>query len=174
MEVKFKNGDSIAIPEGCKAVVKDNVVIFEPIEQKFKRGDFLSSKHNEFSVIFKKYKRISFDSFFNNGLLDNEGWDPAAFRLATPEEKAELIQYMRENGKDWDAEKCEVVDYRWRAEKGGAYYVVSASMGAVSMFESFSETDTYRFDFGNYFKTEELAMQATKMINELLLTLKHS
>lgn len=29
MEVKLKAGDSLNIPEGCKAVIKDDVVVFE-------------------------------------------------------------------------------------------------------------------------------------------------
>lgn len=174
MEVKFKNGDSIVIPEGCKAVIKDNVVIFEPIEQKFKKGDFLSSKHNKLSVIFKKYNsRTSFDSFFTNGLLDNEGWITESFRLATPEEKAKLIEYMHEGGKDWDAEKCEVVDYRWRAENGGVYWI--ADDFEVDTFEEeYNYVDNKYYNSGNYFKTKELAEIARQKRNELYLTLKHS
>ena len=29
MELTLKAGDSLNIPEGCKAVIKDNVVVFE-------------------------------------------------------------------------------------------------------------------------------------------------
>ena len=29
MEVKLQSGDTIAIPEGCKAIVKDGSVVFE-------------------------------------------------------------------------------------------------------------------------------------------------
>ena len=50
MEVKFNAGDMCAIPDGCKATIKDGVVIFEKEEskeQEFKRGDVIVSKNNE-------------------------------------------------------------------------------------------------------------------------------
>lgn len=174
MELKFKTGDSIAIPEGCKAVVKDNVVIFEAIKQEFKRGDFLASKNSNKKVIFKEYQgEESFVSFFSNTELNNYGWYPPFFRLATPEEKAELIEFMRENGKDWDEAKCEVVDYRWRAEKGENYSIV-ASGGIDILKEVGDSADDDLYSYGNYFKTKELAEIALQKRNELFLTLKHS
>ena len=36
MEVKFTAGDSVEIPKGCKATIKDNVVIFK---KEFTGGD---------------------------------------------------------------------------------------------------------------------------------------
>ena len=42
MEVKLKAGDSLNIPEGCKEVIKDNVVVFE---KEFEEGDVLHSIH---------------------------------------------------------------------------------------------------------------------------------
>lgn len=41
MKVDFQCGDTITIPKGCKAVVKDGSVVFEK-EQKFKDGDILT------------------------------------------------------------------------------------------------------------------------------------
>ena len=34
MEVKLKAGDMCAIPDGCKATIKDGVIIFEKEESK--------------------------------------------------------------------------------------------------------------------------------------------
>lgn len=43
MEVKLKAGDSLQIPEGCKAIVKDGSVVFEKENvQEFKDGDILA------------------------------------------------------------------------------------------------------------------------------------
>ena len=41
MDVKINDGDTIQIPEGCKAVIKDNVVVFEKEKENFKDGDIL-------------------------------------------------------------------------------------------------------------------------------------
>ena len=38
MSIKIKSGDSINIPEGCKAVIEDGKVIFQP---EFKDADYV-------------------------------------------------------------------------------------------------------------------------------------
>lgn len=39
MKVELQSGDTIAIPEGCKAVVKDGIVTIEKEVQEFKDGE---------------------------------------------------------------------------------------------------------------------------------------
>ncbi len=39
MEIKLQCGDTIAIPDGCKATIKDRSVVFE---KEFKDGDYAS------------------------------------------------------------------------------------------------------------------------------------
>ena len=41
MELKLQCGDTIAIPEGCNAVIKYGCVVFEK-DQEFKDGDILA------------------------------------------------------------------------------------------------------------------------------------
>lgn len=41
MSTKVKSGDSINIPEGCKAVIEDGKVIFQP---EFKDADYVPQK----------------------------------------------------------------------------------------------------------------------------------
>ena len=52
MDIKYNIGDTITIPEGCKATIKDNQIIIERSEFKF--GDILISKNNR-TVIFSNY-----------------------------------------------------------------------------------------------------------------------
>lgn len=47
MEVKFKEGDSVNIPENCVAKIVDNVVVFEPKKVEFKKGDFKNGEGNK-------------------------------------------------------------------------------------------------------------------------------
>lgn len=181
MEVKFKNGDSVAIPEGCKAVVKDNVVVFEEIKQKFKKGDicFWSGDNPQFAIILGVCKSFPEDSYsaFLIDIMRSKGisLNKKHLRIATEAEKQLLIEKLHENGKDWDAEKMEIVDYRWRAKLNEHYYTID-----FDDFEIFTATednhnvDNQRHEFRNYFKTRKLAEQAAEKVKELLLTLKHS
>lgn len=62
MEVKLKVGDSLNIPEGCKAVIKNNVVVFEKEEkeevQEFKDGDVLTSLFDNKGSLYIQRRRI--------------------------------------------------------------------------------------------------------------------
>ena len=51
MEVKFNAGDMCAIPDGCRATIKDGVIIFE---KEFKNGDVLHSIHDGLMLIYKE------------------------------------------------------------------------------------------------------------------------
>lgn len=181
MEVTLKAGDSLQIPEGCKAVIKDNVVVFEEEKEEnkeeFKRGDVIVSKMNEILLV----DRHSFDdcflrSFVNikedgsfckssyslwNGLHD--------WRLATDEEKQLLFDKMKEQGLRWNDEEKRVEKIRWGAKEGEYYYYVNVD-GFVSVTKHTNYiTDHYRYDFGNYFRTKEQAEEAARRIKEVLL-----
>lgn len=59
MKVELQCGDTITIPDGCKAIVKDGSVVFEKEEkeevQEFKDGDVLTSRFdNKIVFIFKE------------------------------------------------------------------------------------------------------------------------
>lgn len=124
MEVTLKAGDSLNIPEGCKAVIKDNVVVFEREEkegeQEFKDGDVLHSVYDHEVLIFKKNTDSEyFSSHYNYSGKDNNMWLIYAFRHATEEEEQLLFDKMKEKGLRWNAEEKRVEKIRWRAKKGG-------------------------------------------------------
>lgn len=122
MEVKLQSGDAIAIPEGCKAVVKDGIVT---IEKDFEDGDVLHSVYDDLMLIYKESRSSeSFNSHFNMIHNHNTGWNIRAFRHATEEEKRLLFDKMKERGLRWNAEEKRVEKMRWHPVIGGLYYFV--------------------------------------------------
>jgi hypothetical protein len=76
-------------------------------------------------------------------------------RPLTKSEKQIVIDKLHEQGKDWDAEKMEIIDYQWRAEKGGLYWYYDAGFEELDYStELFDNVDLKRYNCGNYFKTE--------------------
>ena len=68
MEVKMNIGDSINIPEDCKAVIKDNKVVFEELQGVFKDGDILIGTYTKCILIFREYispSKATFYSYYN-------------------------------------------------------------------------------------------------------------
>ena len=131
MKVELQCGDTITIPKGCKAIVKDRSVVFEREQEEnkkeFKRGDIIVSKMNEILLVttydFDSNLLTSFvDIDVHGNLFSNpyQKWNVSHdWRLATDEEKQLLFDKMKEQGLRWNAEEKKVEKIRWRAEIGG-------------------------------------------------------
>lgn len=171
MEVKLKAGDSLNIPEGCKAVIKDNVVVFEREQEEFENGDVLCSVYTNTIVIFKENEKDDsrcFYSHYNTDLSSNKGWNREAFRYATEEEKQKLFDKMKEQGLKWNDEKKRVEKIRWRAEEGRGYYSIDTDIEVWKYFEDNDTCDNKLYNASNYFHTKEQAEEVAKRIKEVL------
>lgn len=171
MEVKFNAGDMCTIPDGCKAIVKDGSVVIEKEGQEFENGDILCSKNNTLLLIFKEayeYNRGRFDSYYNSEHWDNKGWNSAAFRHATEEEKQLLFDKMKEQGLKWNAEEKRVEKVRWRASFDERYYYINHLLDCHSDIEDSHIFNKERWKMGNYFKNKEQAEEAAKRVKETL------
>ena len=171
MEVKLQSGDTIAIPEGCKAIVKDGSVVFE---KDFKDGDVLHSIYDDLMLIYKEsHSSESFNSHFNMIHTYNKGWNMHSFRHASEEEKQLLFDKMKEQGLKWNAEEKRVEKIRWRAKEGEEYSYVNSNMGVSSIRRP--KAGAYKCDYEgnsyhsyNYFRTQEQAEEAAKRVKETL------
>ena len=194
MEITLKAGDSLQIPEGCKAVINDNVVVFEEEKkeeaktQEFKDGDVLTSLFDN-KVVFIFREDESKQKYNENGyyvchiyVSDSAGYaievptkDSLSFcghkddvRHATEEEKQLLFDKMKEQRLQWNAEEKRVEKIRWRLKKHGDYYFVDANLTVKSVDDTYSTFDTELWDALNYFHTEEQTAEAAKRVREAL------
>lgn len=179
MKIEFKEGDTITIPKGCKAIVKDGSVIFEKI-QEFKDGDILACKDSTnitCPFIYKNtdeagfhlfYIGLNCDGFLENADSINSRWGDNTLRLATEEEKQLLFDKMKGQGLRWNAEEKRVEPIRWRAESGKEYYYVGDQGILMVDTEDGHIANANRYKFGNYFHTKEQLKEAAKRVNETL------
>lgn len=147
------------------------------IKQKveFKRGDFITTldgactliymgKDTRDAVLFQVFFtleagiRIKDKIDFGYGYCDN-------FRHAKEYEKQALLGAMHDQGKDWDAEKLEIVDWVWKPKKGDVVYFIDSEAAICSLNVT---SDNYYPSFVD-FRTKELAEAAL----ELLKNAKH-
>lgn len=181
MEVIYKYGDSITIPDGCKVSIKYGCVVFEK-EQSFKDGDILVSVEKNFrrnAFIYKNTADEGFHSYYIGldacGQLSScekptNRWGNDELSYATEEEKQLLFDKMKKRNLRWNAEKKQVENIRWRADIGEYYYFI-ATTGLICEAESKKEelyTDNYRYSFFNQFRTEKQAQEAAKRVKETL------
>lgn len=173
MKVELQAGDTIAIPDGCKATIKDGSVVIEEEVQEFENGDVLCSVYNGAIVIFKEKEKDGsryFYSHYNTDRSSNKGWNSAAFRHATEKEKQLLFKKMKEQGLKWNAEEKRVEKLRWRADVGVKYYYVSNLLACLPDIEESHIFDKDRWKVGNYFRTKEQAEEAARRVKETLKT----
>lgn len=179
MEVKLKAGDSLNIPEGCKATIKDGSVVIEKEEQKeqeFKRGDVIVSKVNEILLVdvhcFENRILRSFVHIQQDGIFINSSYslwnERHTWRHATEEEKQLLFDKMKEQGLKWNAEEKRVEKVRWRASFDERYYYINHLLDCHSDIEDSHIFNKERWKMGNYFKNKEQAEEAAKRVKETL------
>lgn len=173
MEVTLKAGDSLQIPEGCKAIIEDDLItIIEEKQEEFKEGDILHSINTNRMLIFKKYRENSkflFSDYFNNARGSNsDDWFTNKFRLATEEEKEQLFDAMKERGLQWNAEAKRVEKIRWRVKDGDKYHYISSTLEVSDT--TYYDCYAHRLHVENYncFRTQEYAEEATKRVKETL------
>ena len=173
MEITLKAGDSLNIPEGCKAIIEDDLItIIEEKLEEFKEGDILHSINTNRMLIFKKYRensKLLFSDYFNNARGSNsDDWFTNKFRLATEDEKQALFDKMKAQGLRWNAEEKKVEKIRWRADVGVKYYFVDSLLDVLYIKECWSSLCNKHYSARNYFRTEEQAEEAAKRVKETL------
>nr|DAX75877.1 MAG TPA: hypothetical protein [Caudoviricetes sp.] len=179
MKVDFQCGDTITIPKGCKAIVKDGSVVFEKV-QDFKDGDILVSVvngHRYNAFIYKSTDKRSFHSYYVGLDVCNQisvsdspsnRWSSSNLSYATEEEKQLLFNKMKEQGLQWNAEKKEVEKVRWRAKKGDRFYCFDTDFSVLDGLEEGSKLDDSSWRSYNYFRTAEQVKEAIKRMKQEL------
>lgn len=184
MKVELQAGDSITIPEGCKAVIKDGSVVFEK-EQKFKDGDILAIADyvdTTCPFIYKNTDGRRLHSYYVGVDIHNQlsicddayfRWGNGVLRYATEEEKHQLFDKMEEQGLKWNAEEKKVEKIRWRAKYGEEYWYVTSSCAVAGDFmrEENSLTGSGAIEDWsgyNHFQKKAQAKEAAKRVKETL------
>ena len=157
MKVELQCGDTITIPDGCKATVKDNQIIVEE-QQEFKDGDIVISKFHKRVLVFSNYRegnKQAFDNYFDGVNVSRSGWFTTSFCLATEEEKQAFFNALKINGLRWDAELKQMKKIRKRAEFGDDYLFID-SFGTIAEISEYNDPyDDTRYNLGNYYLLEE-------------------
>ena len=178
MELKLNSGDTITIPDGCRAVIKDKIITVEKEIQEFKDGDFCTVKTSYGNYIFI-YKSNKYDdivyyysislSGFRQHLYNSSCLVPKdGISLSTKEEKQMLLYALHADGKDWDAENKRIIEYKWKPKVGEYYYTLDSSFTPYSIPFMEDSLDRKLLKIGNCFKTKEESEAKAKEILEIL------
>ena len=178
MELRLNSGDVITIPDDCKAVIKDKIITVEKEVKEFKDGDFVSLNNlgAKILIIYNSKKEgynanchasVCIDRYKNYVSYNDccVGYDA---RIATEEEKQLLLDAIHADGKDWDADKKQIVDYKWKPKEDEAYYYIDSFLDVCSSYWGVDSTDNLAYSRGNCFKTEEEAQKYADKFSKIL------
>lgn len=165
----------IKIPKGCKATMYqdgDKIIVEYEEKKKFKNGDFLvgaeSGQGRHIIFIHGGENRSLHAILTMKGICTTTfyGVYHGSAREATESERQELLDALHKIGKDWDAEKLQIVDYEWKPKYGETYYIpnpISESLYCESMF-SIHPLDRRAVKYKIAFRTKEEAIAKTKQM----------
>ena len=166
MKVELQSGDTIAIPEGCKAVVKDGDVLVS-----------VTNRHRHNAFIYKSTDERGFHSYYvginicgdiSFSTSPNNRWGNSELSYATEEEKQLLFDKMKEQGLRWNAEEKRVEKIRWHPVIGGLYYFVCMDIHVSRATYQDRCFDRDKIAAGNCFCTNDQAEEAARRIKETL------
>lgn len=168
MKVELQAGDTITIPKGCKAVIKDSNIVFKKEVSGFKNGDIVISDIGTICIFKEDSIYGGFTSYYNTVHSDNKNWNKEAFHHATEEEKQLLFNKLKAQDLKWNAEEKRVEKIRWRARECGEYYRIGLKGEIFLESDRRSPKDEVFYDTLNYFRTEEYTIEAGKRVKETL------
>ena len=86
----------------------------------------------------------------------------------TEEEKQALLGALHADGKDWDADNKQIVDYKWKPKIGDNYYYIDLFLDVIDDIWSDDRMDALVYTSGNCFKTKEEAQKYADKFTEIL------
>ena len=122
----------------------------------------------------------NFGYYLRLGSISGELWfdrslktDYVIIRPATEEEKQLILDNLHKVVKDWDAEKKEIVDYKWKPNSEEKYWSVrfiafTNGFGPAKYDWENDYEDIAAFEKGLVFKTKEEADKKAQELNERL------
>lgn len=142
------------------------------LPEKWKDGDILYNENDDvFAVVRDIHGYISTHIAINNGEIEKDFTFPKEdFRLVTPSEVERFHELLHKNGKEWDAEKKQLVDWKWKPKQEEDYWAVIIDVTIITFNFTWlgSETDKERYGLGNCFRTKAEAGAAAERVKKAL------
>ena len=145
------------------------------LPEKWKDGDILVDKHDSQIMVLYEFVSEKEADLFNahirlhgNLIVLHSLEVRKRFRLATDEEIERFYEILHEQHKDWDAEKKQLVEWRWKPSLGDEFWIINCDGSVLSIDWDDSPDDKETFAFGNCFQTEEEAKAAAERVKKAL------
>ena len=174
----------VALPKDCNLEnittnIEDGnlIVVYEP-KKEFKFGDYVVYKKNKrvfcgiiISIIDDKYVLV-FDPFVSDNIVkEYNTYNKKYINYANQDQATAITLRMNEINCTVDYNKNDIVYKRWRAKYGYTFYYITYGGLIDSSIDYGRKSNDTLYNVGNYYQTEELALQALPFV---LAAYKHN
>ena len=128
-------------------------------EEILRRNEFIDKELNVESFRSPEFYTIQ-DKLFIRGSSKKEDED---IQFCTSEEKELIEEKVKAINEKYGISK------RWRAEEGNIYYFLNNIFNIMNSEENYTCLEDKRYENGNYFKTEEEALEYAKYMKKCSL-----
>lgn len=154
----------------------DKEITYEP-----KNGDYviITKNNQEYKVIISMITNIYFiegiqigeDSYnYTTNIFNILSLD--SIRLATPDEKRDMNAVLYCHNRVWNPNSFKIEHKRWRAKKSELYYYITDVGKIHKTTEGNYCWNNDHYQFGNYFRTEQQAIDKAQQLKNLFQSIK--
>ena len=121
-----------------------------------KRGEFYDEELNVKSLAGFCFDNVTKELFIKGNKKEYDD----CIEICTTEEKALIEEKVKAINEKYGIKK------RWRAGIKEEYYLMYSDYSVIKDEDCYTKIDTARYDFGNYFKTENEALEYAEYIKK--------
>lgn len=141
----------------------------------WKYGDVLIRKDgSSFDVFYRYVADFSFSPLLEvtenvcNEYKRNVMVYAGYYRLATPSEVERFHKLLHKHGKEWDAEKKQLMDWRWKPKMNETYWFITGCNTIIRSLWANTSLDNKYFEIGNCFQSREEVEAAAERVRKAL------
>lgn len=145
------------------------------LPEKWKDGDVLICRDCKLYAVFSHIDvKSSFVAYMQASKDGEQEYETGVqcnredYLLATPSEVEHFHELLHKHGKEWDAEKKQVVSWRWKPKINETYWFITGSNTIMRSVWADTFLDNEYFKFGNCFRTREEAEAAAERVKKAL------
>lgn len=171
------NISSASINSEPAKIIMDNYREIK-LPEKWKDGDLLVChmlSGNRYAVYSNDSELMKYNTIITYANVDNHTYgvnvlfDKEDFTLASDEEHKEFYDLLHKHGVDWNAEKKQLVNWKWKPKDSENYWtiIVGITIYKLKLTWIGSEADKIRYELGNCFRTSDEADAMLKKVKLL-------
>jgi len=144
------------------------------MDKQWNYGDILISNDGKSFVVYNHDNVEEFHGFETMCYVSDDSFsiitvaDKDSYHFVTASEREQFHKLLHKHHKDWDVDRKQLVDWKWKPKAGENYFFISSRLSVEDTSNDGFDIDEARIRRGNCFRTREEAEAMAEKIKKLL------